>query len=161
MSNGNFGRKDRLIKERRHDTYKPQKKLPEHSLCGDCGALFAKGRWAWATPPKVTHPTTCPACRRIADHYPAGTIEMRGLFYNQHRDEIWNLIQNTEKQEKKNHPLERIMDSLEEDDHTVLRTTGIHLARRIGEVLSHSFQGNFSFKYGEAEKSIKVQWQRD
>ena len=161
MSNGNFGRNDRLIKERRHDTYHSQKKLPEPSLCGDCGALFVGGHWTWSTPPENTHSTTCPACRRIADNFPAGTIKMQGDFYVKHRDEIWNLIHNTEKQEKQNHPLERLMDSRDEDDHTLLHTTGIHLARRIGEVLSRSFQGDFSFQYGDGEQSIKVQWQRD
>lgn len=161
MTNSNYGRKDRLIKERRHDTYKPQKKLPENSLCEDCGALFSKGHWTWNDPPEKTHPTTCPACRRIADQYPAGIVQMRGNFYNQHRDEIWNLIRNVEKMEKQSHPMERIMNSSDESDTTILHTTGVHLARRIGEVIAHSFQGEFSFQYSDGEQNIRVMWQRD
>ncbi|MDH5298107.1 MAG: BCAM0308 family protein [Desulfobulbaceae bacterium] len=161
MDKGTFGRKDRLIKEERHDTYRSKAKLPEPSLCNGCGALFANGRWSWSEPPEKSHDTTCPACRRIADKYPAGTLEMGGLFYQQHRDEIWNLIHNTEKQEKQERPLERIMNITDEGAQTVVTTTGVHLARRIGEALARSYQGDFSFQYADAENSIRGRWQRD
>ncbi|MDH4321061.1 MAG: BCAM0308 family protein [Desulfobulbaceae bacterium] len=161
MDKGTHGRKDRLIKEERHDSYRQKEKLPEPSRCGDCGVLYANGRWTWAEPPEKSHLTTCPACRRIADHYPAGTIKLGGFFYDQHRDEIWNLIHNTEKQEKQERPLERIMDFTDADGQTEVRTTGVHLARRIGEALSRSYHGEFSFQYGDGDKSIRVQWHRE
>ena len=161
MDKGSFGRKDRLIKEERHDAYQAKEKLPEPSLCGGCGALFANGRWAWNDAPDRTYPTTCPACRRIADRYPAGTVELRGTFYASHRDEIWNLIRNTEKQEKAERPLERIMEVVENTDLTVVTTTGVHLARRIGEALARSYQGEMNLQYADAEKNVRIQWQRN
>jgi len=39
-------------------------------------------------------------------------------------------------------------------------TTGVHIARRIGESLSRACQGDYSFQYGDAEKIIRVFWSR-
>jgi len=47
------------------------------------------------------------------------------------------------------------------DGQTVAHTTDIHLARRIGEALSRSYHGEFSFRYSDGEKSIRGQWHRD
>jgi NMD protein affecting ribosome stability and mRNA decay len=155
-----YGRKDRLLKEKRHDVYLEKSKIPEPTLCNVCGALFENGRWTWNTTEKKVNRITCPACRRIADRYPAGIIEIRGIFYNEHKDEILNLIHNIENQEKGEHPLERIIATKEANDHTIVTTTGIHLARRIGEALSRSYKGDYYFQYAEAEKSIRVYWER-
>ncbi|SPF41153.1 NMD protein affecting ribosome stability and mRNA decay (fragment) [Syntrophobacter sp. SbD1] len=103
---------------------------------------------------------TCPACRRIADNFPAGSIEIKGQFFPEHRHEVLSLIRNIEKLENGERPLERII-SIEDQEHgIVLTTTGIHIARRIGEALSRSYKGHFSFKYLDAQKSIRVQWER-
>jgi len=160
MDKGTFGRKDRLIKEKRHDAYQEREKLPEPSMCSGCKALFVNGRWTWNTTETDTHVALCPACKRIADKYPAGTIEIKGEFYKQHRLQITNLIHNIEKQEKDERPLERIMTVTDQEGETVVTTTGVHLARRIGEALARSYQGDFSFQYGEGDKNIRVQWHR-
>jgi hypothetical protein len=102
----------------------------------------------------------CPACRRIADNYPAGEIVLKGEFFRQHQQDVLNLVRNTEKQEKEKHPLERIMAINENDTATVVTTTGIHVARRIGEAVAHAFKGQYSFRYGDGEKSIMVKWER-
>jgi hypothetical protein len=160
MDRGNHGRKDRLIKDKRRDTYRDRGKWPESTLCGGCGALFADGHWTWRKPSGETRKATCPACRRIADHYPAGRIELKGDFLGDHRDEIINLIHNTEKQESGEHPLERIMDIENENRSTIVNTTGIHIARRIGDALVRSYKGDLTYQYAEPEKSIRVYWQR-
>jgi len=61
---------------------------------------------------------------------------------------------------KKMHPLERIIAVTQVKKITTVTTTGIHLARRIGEALYHSYKGDYSFRYAEADKSIRVFWQR-
>lgn len=160
MGNGSYERKDRFIKEKRHDAYQKKGKWPEPTLCSDCGVLYANGRWSWKKPPAKPHLTSCPACRRCADHYPAGQIVLKGSFFQDHHDEIFNLIHNVESQEKNERPLERIMSIIENSDHTLVTTTGIHIARRIGEALSRSYKGDYTFHYGDGEQSIRVHWAR-
>lgn len=161
MDKGQHGRRDRLIREKRHDAYHDKAKLPDPTMCADCRALFHNGRWTWAPAPPGAHSTTCPACRRIAENFPAGYLEIHGGFFELHREEAHNLIRNTEQQEKGAHPLERIMNFGVDEDHILITTTGIHLARRIGEALHHAYQGDLDIIYGDEEQSIRVIWCRD
>jgi len=39
-------------------------------------------------------------------------------------------------------------------------TTGIHVARRIGEALARAYKGDLSYQYAEGEKRIRVYWRR-
>ena len=161
MDKGQYGRRDRLVKEKRHDTYREYGKWPEPTVCTECNALFLGGRWSWKKPPADANRTTCPACQRVADNYPAGYVELKGPFFRIHKEEILNLVRNEEKLEKGEHPLERIMAIVEEDeDAVIITTTGIHVARRIGEAVAKSYQGDFEFRYGDGEKSIRVFWTR-
>ena len=43
---------------------------------------------------------------------------------------------------------------------TLVTTTGIHVARRIGEALARAYKGDLSYQYAAAEKRIRVYWQR-
>ncbi|MDD3619339.1 MAG: BCAM0308 family protein [Desulfobulbaceae bacterium] len=158
MDKGKFGRRDRLVKEQHHDTYKESKKRTEPSVCTECGAVFGGGRWTWTNVPLEAAKVVCPACQRTADNYPAGYVELRGHFFNQRREEILNLVRNEEKLEKGEHPMERIMTIAKENDHTLITTTGVHMARRIGEAVVRAYQGDMSFTYGDDEKSVRVQW---
>lgn len=160
MKKGSQGRNDRLIQEKRHDTYRERGKLSENTLCSECGALYVNGRWCWKKVPPTVTEAVCPACQRIADKYPAGFVEIKGDFVKGHGDEIFNLIRNVEAAEKGEHPLERIMAMTDEDGRTVVTTTGVHIARRIGEALSRSYKGDYSFQYADAEKIIRVSWER-
>lgn len=161
MGTDQHERRDRLIQEDRHDSYQDRAKLPEPTVCKECGAVFFEGRWTWGVADDKAHVTVCPACQRIKDAFPAGFVEIRGEFFDSHREEVSNLISNLEAQEKGEHPLERIMAISPEKGHAMVTTTGIHLARRIGEALHHAYQGDLDFTYGDAEKSIRVSWSRD
>lgn len=158
--NRNFGRKDRLIEEKRHDVYRVHNKWPEPTRCNTCGALFVNGRWTWQEAPETFYQAVCPACRRISDRLPAGYIEIKGQFFEEHRAEILNLIRNTENQEKAEHPLERIISIVTDSGFPLVTTTGHHLARRIGEALARAYKGELTFHYPEAEECIRVHWQR-
>lgn len=162
MEKGTHGRKDRLIKERRHDVYYDRSKCPAQTQCQNCGALFVNGRWTWEEPSSSAevNKTVCPACQRIADRFPAGYVQLKGAFFEEHRPEILNLILNVEKQEKSARPLERIMAITTEKTFTCVTTTGLHLARRIGEALSRAYKGDYAFRYADAEQSIRVYWER-
>ncbi len=161
MNRGPYKRRDRLIVEKEHDTYREAKKWPEGTVCTICGAVFTGGRWSWKDAPAQANKVTCPACRRIEDKYPAGFLEINGSFFLRHREEILGLLNNEKKIEKEEHPLERIMAVEEDGEKTMVTTTGIHIARRLGEALVHAYQGDLSLTYGDGEKTIRVVWERD
>jgi hypothetical protein len=156
------GRHDRLIKERNHDPYKSQKKLPEATLCPDCKSVFSGGRWQWLD--DTTHPAQealCPACRRIHEKVPAGILTVSGEFFQQHRDEIFNLLHNRVEAEKAQHPLKRLMGVEDQDDGSVVITfTDTHMPRDIGQALAHAYQGTIDIHYAEDEDLTRVNWTR-
>ncbi len=160
MKKSQHGRRDRLVQEKRHDTYRQLGKWPEPTVCKECGSLFESGRWSWKKPTKKANEVVCPACQRIADNCPAGHVEIKGSFFKEHREELLSLIHNEEKLEKGEHPLERIISIIRKDDHTLVTTTGVHIAQRIGKALSHACHGDLSMHYGDDEKSIRVYWSR-
>lgn len=160
MDKGQYGRRDRLMQEKRHDTYREDKKWPEPTACTECKTVYMDGRWTWYDLPSQANMVLCPACRRISEDYPAGFMELKGPFFQQQRQEILNLIRNEEKQEKSEHPLERIMNITDKDGHTEITTTGVHIARRIGEAVSRAYKGEYSLSYGDGEKTIRILWER-
>lgn len=160
MKNTRFGRKDRRIQPKKNDPYRNKKKYPEPAICRQCGAVFINGRWSWDSVEESKEEVTCPACERINDQYPAGQISLQGPFLMDNREEILNLIHNVEKLEKQEHPMERLMEINREEEEIQITTTGVHLARRIGESLSSSYQGELDFQYGDGEQRILVSWSR-
>lgn len=153
-------RKDRILQEHDHDTYKLRGKLPEPTACSQCGAVFQGGRWIWAEKPSGAGVTVCPACNRINDKYPAGVVTLSGAFLEAHGDEIVNLVRNEEEKEKGLHPLHRIMSIDREKGTVVISTTDNHLPRRIGEALRSAYEGELAYQYAEDEKFIRVNWTR-
>jgi NMD protein affecting ribosome stability and mRNA decay len=160
MEKGRFGRKDRLLKQKKNDVYVDRKKYTELTLCIRCKSLYVNGRWTWNEELEPISRAVCPACLRISDNYPAGIIEISGEFFTGHQDEIMKLILNIEKQEKTRHALERIIRTIPLTGKMVVTTTGIHIARRIGEALARSFKGDLSFDYLDADKGVRVTWRR-
>lgn len=156
MYQSQYRRRDRLAIQKRDDALQPKQKWPEPTVCGQCRAVYIAGRWTWKDVPAQAHSVVCPACRRIQEDYPAGIVEMSGPFFTEHRQEILNLVHNTEELEKKEHPLERIIRIKDEGEGTVVTTTGVHLARRIGEALHRSYQGDYELEYLEDERFVRA-----
>lgn len=153
-------RRDRLIREYNHDTYKSKRKLPGPTICPQCGAVFHEGRWSWATKPAGAQETLCPACRRVRDRYPAGYVTLSGQFLLDHREELLALAHNVEAREKAEHPLKRIMDTRQQDETVLITTTDMHLARSIGDGLQHAYQGELEYEYTEEQNILRVRWRR-
>ena len=151
-------RHDGIFKEYVHDAYKAKGKLPEPTVCMQCGAVFHAGRWQWNPAPSNAHRDICPACHRIRDHYPAGFLTIKGEFFSAHRDEIMHLVHNHELHERAEHPLKRIMAVEEKDGATLVTTTDIHLARGLGEALHHAYQGELEFHYNPEQNLLRVSW---
>jgi hypothetical protein len=151
-------RNDQLWQEEVHDAYKAKGKLPEPTMCPQCGAVYHQGRWQWIKAPEGAHARSCPACLRIHDHFPAGFLRIQGDFMRQHRDEVMNLVHNIEKREKTEHPLKRIMAITEQGGEVLVTTTDINLARNIGDALHHAYQGKLEYHYNAEQNLLRVEW---
>lgn len=157
-----MARLDRLIQEYVHDPYFVKEKYPDPSVCESCGLLFRGGIFEWPDR-KVENAArmTCPACRRIKDSYEGGRVLLEGSFIVEHKDEILNILRNTEEAEKKHRPLERIMSITEDKGYINVTTTYEHLARRIGEAVHRAYKGELKIQYPEGQKYVRILWRRD
>lgn len=153
-------RMDRILQSQEADAYGLRGKLPDPTACSTCGALYRAGRWTWGAAPMDAHRTVCPACRRIADDYPAGIVTLTGPFVAGHRAEIEGLVRNVEEREKAEHALKRVIAIRPEGDGLVVTTTDARLARGIGEAVHHAYQGELDYVFTEAENVLRVSWSR-
>src|SRR5271169_4541392 len=157
---GRVGRRTSGRAQRDHilDPYQAQQKLREPTACRQCGAVYHHGRWQWRVTPSGAHEELCPACRRINDRFPAGTVTLHGDIARQRKDEVIGLARNEEAAEKGEHPLNRIVDIAETDEGLVISTTDIHLPRRIGEALKRALHGQLTTHYDEGGYFVRVDW---
>lgn len=153
-------RREQLLPEVIHDTYKLPRKLSEPARCADCGAQYRDGRWTWPAGTGPAREVRCPACHRIRDNFPAGFVSLSGEFFLQHRDQILAVARRCEAAEKSSHPLERIMKTADENGGALITTTGVHLARRIGDALEDAYKGTLEFHYNKEEQLLRVAWRR-
>ena len=152
--------RSKLFPEHVHDAYKSSAKLPTPTVCPECSAVFADGRWQWLAQPASAHRELCPACHRIQDRFPAGYVKVEGEFARGHRTELIELARNLEKKERAEHALQRIIDIADEDGGFLITTTDIHLAHGIGEALHHAYRGALESHYNREEKLLRVRWSR-
>jgi hypothetical protein len=152
--------RDRIFDDPRHDPYQAKRKYREPTACDTCGAVFERGRWRWGDKPAGAARSTCPACARARDELPAGYVKLSGDFFNAHREELLQLARNAAEQERAEHPLHRIMHVVETPAETVITTSDIHSARRIGDALESAYRGELDVRYGEDEYSVRVNWSR-
>jgi NMD protein affecting ribosome stability and mRNA decay len=152
-------RRDQLRQDDSHDPTKPTRKLADPTVCQTCGATFRAGRWTWQPGPTEAPRSTCSACQRIRDDYPAGFVTIGGAFTKAHRDEILAVIRHTENREKETHPINRIIRIDDDDKGFVVRTTETHLAQAIGKAIRGAFKGTLKLSY--EEDIVRVDWTRE
>ena len=153
-------RHDRRIEEVVHDAYRERYRPPEPAVCPTCGVVYQHGAFHWSPRPAGAQEHVCPACRRIADDYPAGYLTLEGEFFRSHRDEITGLVNNEAARARAEHPLERILGIEERDGQVVIKTTDMHLPRRIGDALHRAWRGESETKYAPDEYLVRVHWRR-
>jgi len=153
-------RREQLLQELEHDSYKSARKLAEPAHCPDCRAVYHEGRWRWGAVAPQSRPERCPACQRVHDELPAGYVTVQGEFSGAHREEIDRLIRNCETQAKAEHPLQRIMNVAPEGDGLLVTTTDPHLARRIGDALHDAWKGELDYHYNKEDNLLRVHWRR-
>lgn len=154
---------DKLLQPEHHAPYLKAWHQRSDTLCPQCGAAYQEGRWTWQglINPADAQEALCPACQRIDEDVPAGTVRLHGAFVLQHPDELCGLMRNTEELEKREHPLERLMAISDATDGLEVTTTGVHLAQRIGHALEAAYDGELKIHYNDEEYFVDVHWQRD
>jgi len=143
------------------DPYQQREKLRDGTLCPQCGAVYHEGRWRWASSSEGGNKLLCAACRRINDNLPAGIVKLRGIFGRQQTDEIVRLAHHQENAEKREHPLNRIIGVEEEDEAIIIKTTDIHLPRRIGAAVRRAFHGRLEEDFDPSGYLVRVTWTAD
>lgn len=151
-------RRDRTIKESRHDIYEPKGKPKDPTQCPACRAVFRAGRWSWDGAPAEAHQALCPACRRIKGRNPAGYLKLRGPSLADKRDEILALVRHEAAREGKEHPLSRIIAVEEGKQEIVVSTTDTHLPQRLGEALRHAHHGELTLRYSKDQQLVRAWW---
>jgi len=152
------GRRMQFMMDPRHDPYQARRKARGELLCPDCGLICREGRWQHGLPAEGAHRQACPACRRIADKYPAGTLTIEGPFAYEHRAEVLQTARHVAEQLQAEHPLQRIMDIAALDGRVRLTTTDIHLVQAIGKALLHAFGGTLHYAFVEGQYQLRVDW---
>jgi NMD protein affecting ribosome stability and mRNA decay len=140
------------------DPYQRRQKLLDGTICPTCGAAYHDGRWRWTTGIEHAHEQQCPACRRIAERYPAGIVTLRGPLAAEQRRHLVSLARHEEEAEKTEHPLNRIIGIEEDADGIVINTTDIHLPRRIGEAVKRALHGNLTAEFEKDGYFVRVNW---
>lgn len=147
---------------RNMDSYQEKEGIRGAASC-NCGAVFHGKRWQSGngeTTAREVRKVVCPACRRIADHMPAGIISLRGDFLASHETEIGNLIRNTEQASTQKNPLGRVIETRKEKDGITITTTDGKLAQKIGRDVYKSFGGELNFLWSHDEDLVRVAWSR-
>jgi NMD protein affecting ribosome stability and mRNA decay len=154
-------RRDRTIRERKHDPYRSQRKPHSPTACRDCGAVFHAGRWERPTRGVAVEPgEVCPSCQRVREQNPAGIVSLDGDFLHGHREEILGLIRNEESRRVTDRPLQRIMNISDDSTGMHIETTDSHLARALGDSLHAAYGGDLVYHYEKDEPLLRVHWSR-
>ena len=151
-----------------HDAFRLRGKLRDGSACNTCSVVFHKGLMRWADDVNSEYPEKdrskghfeCPACQRVRERIPGGVVTIRGMFFNQHEEEILNLIKSLEHEEHSQHPMQRIISMMPIRLGLEITTTYEHLARRIGDALQSAYHGELQIQYSKGEKLVRVVWCR-
>jgi NMD protein affecting ribosome stability and mRNA decay len=149
-------RRSRRVPDAERATKTPARKPAETRVCASCGLIVQEGRWLRGPAPTGSvHLGLCPACERIKEKQPGGTIRIHaGLI--PYREEIEGMISHAEAAESAEHPLERLMAFEETRDGLVVTTTGIHLARLVANKLRRRFHGKLKVAYKKEEALFQV-----
>lgn len=140
---------------------------PQDTICSSCGAVYHNQHWIFdqkrrdlllnsGSPNQVT----CPGCIKIAERNPEGILTLRGDYWQQHRDEILNLIRNEETRGMETNPLARIMDIRDEGDTLVVETTNAKLTEKMGRRLDKAHNGSVHYDWPDNRQFVRVDWER-
>lgn len=156
-SRSNSPPRQRRLQPKQQDPYANRQKAGDVLVCDECHVVGHGGRWFWGEPPAGTvRGGLCPACQRVRDRYPAGTLRVAKVSAKE-LDDLLNLLRSVEAGEKQEHPLERIMAIDEIDGGLTVTTTGVHMARCLAGRLERQFHRQPKVHYGK-DNDVRIEW---
>jgi NMD protein affecting ribosome stability and mRNA decay len=163
-----FGISDKRGRRRTSDDpYAPEIGLKEPALCQGCRAIYRHKRWQ-LEPEAVSEMqkdpgvqwVTCPACLKIAEHYPEGFVTLRGDYLWEHETEIRNILSNEAERVMAKNPISRIMQMETTDGSLVIETTEQKLAEHLGRTLNRAHKGDLQVTWSGSPRICRVSWER-
>jgi NMD protein affecting ribosome stability and mRNA decay len=150
------------------DPYLPWGGRQEMAICTTCKAIYQNKRWFFDEElyrrhigQETTNRVTCPACKKIQDHYFEGVLTLEGEFFSQHREEIITLLTREAERVLAKSPLDRVIQTIPEgEDRLVVETTTDKLAQRLGRAIYRAYKGELDFRWSHMNKLVRVYWSR-
>lgn len=163
-----FGISDKRGRKRTSvDHYASDTPPKEPAVCDTCQAIYQNKRWQLEVDnadqirqSPDTQRLTCPACQKVAEHYPEGILTLAGDYLWDHEEEITNLLANEARQTMSRNPLERIIRTERQGDKLVIETTEQKLAEHLGRALNRAHQGDLQIDWSETPRACRVSWER-
>jgi hypothetical protein len=147
----------RSITRKSRDPYVRDAKHADAVVCDHCGVVGHGGRWYWGAPPLgEVRGGSCPACERIRDRAPAGSLRLSAAM-RERRDEVVRVVRSLEAAERLEHPLERLIAVTDRRGQLWVSTTGIHLARRIASQLARRFHAKPRIRF-DRDHEVRIDW---
>jgi len=163
---------------KRYDTSYKKKEHPQHdpyamlkapkgpAICRKCLAIYADKRWHFdevqaakmAASPR-TQKLVCPACQKIKDDYPEGTVTLKWSHLQDYEAELRGLIANVEKRAVSVNPLDRVMKIVKRKKDLEVQTTNDRLAQRLGRALVRSYKGKAAYMWAHRDMMLRVTWE--
>lgn len=156
LRQGNVGRESKNL-------YFEGQKYPEPTICPKCDLVYRAGRWQHKEDerPAKAQTNLCPACRRKADRYPGGLLQLSGQYLSKQRTEIINIANNQARAAASTRPLHRIMWMEDKGEYLEIATTTEKLAMRIGKAIYSACKGKLEIKKMPAGQIVRIYWHRD
>ncbi|MGW8313318.1 MAG: BCAM0308 family protein [Desulfuromonadales bacterium] len=163
-----FGISDKRGRKRTSDDpYLPDSGLKEPAICQGCQAIYQNKRWqlepdesrAIHKDPAVNW-VSCPACQKIAEHYPEGIVTMSGDYLWRHETEIRNMLNNEAERVMAKNPIARIMQIEKSGENLVIETTEQKLAEHLGRTLNRAHNGDLQVAWSGSPRVCRVNWER-
>jgi NMD protein affecting ribosome stability and mRNA decay len=163
-----FGISDKRGRTRTsNDPYVPESGMKEPAVCRKCHSIYRNKRWhlqPHAAATLMNDPSTqivcCPACLKIAEHYPEGIVTLRGDYLWEHEKEIRNILSNEAERVMAKNPASRIMQMTRQDGSMVIETTEQKLAEHLGRTLNRAHHGDLQVNWSSSPRICRVSWER-
>lgn len=150
-----------------HDPYLPESGRKEPAVCKECHAIYRQKSWHILPEEAallINDPETllvkCPACLKIAEHYPEGIVTLRGDYLWKHEGEIRNILSNEAQKVMAKNPASRIIQMVKSKETLIIETTEQKLAEHLGRSLNRAHSGDLDVQWSRSPRICRVNWER-